>query len=240
MPTPLFELDGISKRLGHRRVLRDISFQLDPGESALLLGNNGAGKTTLLRVLSGLMRPSEGRIRFRGRSFAEAGPELRRAVGFLGHESRLYADLTAEENLRLSGDLYGIDRLARRVSESLARVRLDHVSDIPIRAFSSGMSRRVALARLLVCEPEVLLLDEPYTGLDQLSLEVLDGILAEFRARGATLLLTTHQFTPRTADCGRVLVLRDGRLVYNRPEHRPGPDRCAQILAEFGPPSVAE
>ena len=235
MTLPLFELETVTKRLGLSAVLRDVTFRVEPCESILLLGNNGAGKTTLLRVLSGLMRPSVGRLLFRGQPYGLAGAALRRAIGLIGHESRLYGDLTAAENLRLFGELYGVTELAGRIEAALARVRLEHVPDIPVRALSSGMTKRVALARLLICEPEVLLLDEPHTGLDQLSLAVLDGILADFRKRGATLIMTTHQFTPRTEAFGRVLILHRGRLVYNRTEDRPGPERCMQLLAQHAP-----
>jgi heme exporter protein A len=240
MTPPLFELEAVTKRLGLSAVLRDVSFRVEPGESILLLGNNGAGKTTLLRVLSGLMRPSAGRLLFRGQTYGRAGAALRQAIGLLGHESRLYGDLTPAENLRLQGDLFGIAEQSNRIEAALARVRLEHVPDIPVRALSSGMAKRVALARLLICAPEVLLLDEPHTGLDQLSLAVLDQILAEFRGRGATVIMTTHQFTPRTQEFGRILILHQGKLVYNRAEERPSPERCTRLLADFAPELGAE
>jgi heme exporter protein A len=238
MSVPLFELEAVTKRLGLSAALRDLTFRVEPGEAILLLGNNGAGKTTLLRVLSGLLRPSAGRILFRGQDYARAG--LRSSIGLLGHESRLYGDLTAAENLRLSGDLYGVQQLGPRSAAALARVRLEHVAEISVRALSSGMAKRVALARLLICAPEVLLLDEPHTGLDQLSLAVLDQILAEFRGRGATVIMTTHQFTTRTQEFGRILILHQGRLVYNRAEERPSPERCTRLLADFAPELGAE
>ena len=241
MTAPLFELESVTKRIGHRVILRDVSFALEPGGFVLLLGNNGAGKTTLLRLLSGLMRPSAGVLRFRGEPFSRAAGALRRAVGVLSHESRLYGDLTAAENLSLFGRLYGVSDLPRRIGEALARVRLDHVAEIPVRTFSSGMTKRVAIARLLLCEPTVLLLDEPYSGLDQTSLELFDETLAAFQAAGGLVLMITHQFTPRTTAADRILILQQGKLVYNRPEERPSPQRCAQLLNEHatGSPSDA-
>src|SRR5262249_18466910 len=159
------------KRFGYAPVLEDVSCEIAEGDCALLLGNNGAGKSTLLRILSTLMRPSAGELRYRGQPIAEAGGLARREPGVLSHDSRLYGDLTAAENLRLFGTLYGADDLRHAVPAALERVRLADVPDIPARAFSSGMTKRLALARLLLYRPHVLLLDEPYSGLDQVSLE---------------------------------------------------------------------
>lgn len=233
MTTPIFELDSVTKQIGHRPILRGLSLTIEPGAFSLLLGNNGAGKTTLLRLLCGLMRPSSGTLRFRGRPLASASVELRRAAGLLSHETRLYGDLTAAENLRLAGKLYGVNDLRKRVPESLERVRLDHVRDIPVRTFSSGMAKRVAIARLLLCEPAVMLLDEPYSGLDQESVELLDETLETFQQSGGTAIMATHQFTPRTARCGRILILHQGSLVYNQAESQPGAERCAELLNRY-------
>ena len=230
---PVLELDAVSKRIAHHPILREVSFGLEAGSFALLLGNNGAGKTTLIQILSGLMRPSAGTLRFRGEPYARTLTALRKAIGVISHESRLYGDLTARENLRLFGTLYGVDDLTGRTEAALERVGLAHVSDVPVRTFSSGMTKRVSIARLLLYEPSVLLLDEPYSGLDQASLALFDEYLAEFKAGGGTILMTTHQFTARTAICDRVLILQQGRLVYNRTEERPSAERCAQLLNQF-------
>jgi heme exporter protein A len=238
--TALFELQAVSKRIGHRTILDELSFRIDPGGFTLLLGNNGAGKTTLLRLLSGLMRPSLGTLRFRGEPYPRAAEALRRAVGMLSHESRLYGDLSAAENLRLFGTLHGMRELERRIATALERVRLEHVAEIPLRAFSSGMTKRVAIARLILCEPSVLLLDEPYSGLDQASLAMLDEWLTGFQAAGGTTLMTTHQFTSRTVQCDRILILHQGRLVYNRHEERPSAQRCAQLLNQYASGSPAD
>jgi heme exporter protein A len=233
MTTPLYELDAVSKQIGHRTILRDIGFTIEPGTFSMLLGNNGAGKTTLLRMLCGLMRPSSGILRFEGAPVARVAAELRRKVGVLSHESRLYGDLTAAENLHLFGELYGQSDLGRRIPDALARVRLDPVRDIPVRTFSSGMAKRVAIARLLLCEPSVLLLDEPYSGLDQDSVKLLDETLAAFHRDGGTAIMATHQFTPSTAECGRILILHQGHLVYNQAESQPSAQRCAELLNQF-------
>jgi len=233
MTAPLFELQSVSKTLGPGTILHSVSLRIDEGESALLLGNNGAGKTTMLRVLSGLLRPGSGQIRFRGRNYGESGPALRRAIGFLGHESRLYGDLTAVENLRCCAGLYGIPDPGRAIASALERVNLSRVSEVPVRALSSGMTRRVTLARLLVCDPEVLLLDEPRTGLDQSSAAAFEEILAEFRRRGRALVMTTHDFA-QTETFNRILILHQGRLVYNQAVERPASGHCIGLLSKFG------
>jgi heme exporter protein A len=232
MQPSVFSLDRVAKRFGYAPVLEDVSFDLPEGECALLLGNNGAGKSTLLRILSTLMRPSAGTVRFRGLALPEAGDAARRELGVISHESRLYGDLTARENLRLFGTLYGVEGLSGAVPAVLERVRLDDVPDVPVRAFSSGMVKRLGLARLLLYRPRVLLLDEPYSGLDQSSLELFDAYLREFRGGGGTVVLVTHQFTNGIGLCNRVLILHRGRLVYNQPAQHLDAATCARLLRE--------
>jgi heme exporter protein A len=232
--SPVFTLAGVTKRFGYRTVLRDISFGIEAGEFVLVLGNNGAGKSTLLKLVSSLMRPSEGELSFAGRPYRAAGPDLRRALGMISHESRLYGDLTARENLHLFGTLYGVAELKARIAAALAEVRLEGYPDLPTRAFSSGMLKRLSLARLLLYEPTVLLLDEPYSGLDLTSVELLDRFLRRFRDRGGTTLLITHQFTGGVGLATRILVLQQGALVYNRHEQDVTGQRCAALLAEYG------
>ena len=237
---PVFVATHIGKRFGHHRVLREIDFSIEPGEYVLLLGNNGAGKTTLLRILTSLMRPSEGEMRFRGSPYRAVGTELRGAIGVIAHDSQLYGDLTARENLHLFGSLYGVADVTAKIAPALERVRLDHVPGIPVRNFSSGMLKRLAIARLLLYRPAALLLDEPYSGLDQVSLELLDGYLEEFKRDGGTMVLTTHQFTQGVRHADRILILHQGRLVYNRPETGITAARCAELLHRYasGRPSA--
>jgi heme exporter protein A len=232
---PVYRLEAVCKRFGYRDALREVGCEIEPGAFVLLLGGNGAGKTTLLGLLSTLMRPSSGRIAFRGQALPGAAPRARRELGVISHESRLYLDLTARENLRLFGRLYGVAELTARSAAALAAVGLDDVADVPVRAFSSGMLKRVAIARLRLYEPRVLLLDEPYSGLDQASLALLDGYLADFAAQGGTTVLVTHQFTAGVALATRALVLHRGRLVYNRAAYGLTPAHCAELLLEAAP-----
>ncbi|MDH4246788.1 MAG: heme ABC exporter ATP-binding protein CcmA [Deltaproteobacteria bacterium] len=235
MSTPaVFDLHAVEKSFGHRQALRGITCEVAAGEFVLLLGNNGAGKSTLLRILSTLMRPSTGQVRFQGQPLHDSGGAARARLGVISHESRFYPDLTAMENLRVFGTLYGVTDLPTILRASLAEVRLDDVPDVPVRGFSSGMLKRLAIARLLLYSPPVLLLDEPYSGLDQTSIALLDAYLRRFRDGGGTTVLVTHQFTGGVGLCTRIILLHQGRLVYNQPESGVTAARCAELLQQFG------
>ena len=234
-PSSVFALTAVGKHFGYRTALEAVSLEVTEGEFVLLLGGNGAGKTTLLKILSTLMRPSAGSVLFRGEPFPGAAPLARRDLAMISHESRLYADLTALENLRLFGTLYGLHGLMAPAREALAEVRLADVADIPVRSFSSGMLKRLAIARLLLQRPRVLLLDEPYAGLDQGSVTLLDDYLSRFTRQGGTTIMVTHQFTGGVRLCTRIVILHQGRLVYNRPACAPTAERCAELLGRYGP-----
>ncbi len=238
---PLFSAAAIGKRFGHRHILRDVSFEVNQGEFLLLLGSNGAGKSTLLRILSSLMRPSSGSMLFNGRPYAAAGAKLRGAIGMISHESQFYGDLTARENLRVFGTLYGVHDLRGKIASALEECGLAGFPDVPVRAFSSGMVKRLALGRLALYNPRVLLLDEPYSGLDQDSVQALDAFLERFKGSGGTTVMVTHQFTRGVAHCDRLLILHRGALVYNQPVENITGDHCAALLDRFShappPPS---
>jgi len=231
---PLLALDRVTKRFGYRTVLREVSCEVQPGEFVLLLGNNGAGKSTLLKILSSLMRPSTGQLAFQGEPYHTAGADLRYALGMISHDSRFYGDLTARENLRVFGTLYGVGGLRRKIDQALEEVRLDAFTDLPVRAFSSGMQKRLAIARLLLYQPLLLLLDEPYSGLDLTSVDLLDQYLARFKAGGGTTLLVTHQFTNGVTFCNRILILQQGTLVYNEHVQDVTVERCSALLNRYG------
>ena len=230
---PLFTIAGLSKRYGHRPVLRELTFDLFPRDFVLLLGNNGAGKTTLLKILSSLMRPSGGEIRFLDAPLQQSGNDFRRRIGAVFHESHFYGDLTARENLRLYGAMYGVPDIGRRIEASLAAFGLEDDPEIPVRGFSSGMVKRLAFARLKLYAPSVLLLDEPYTGLDQNSADLLDGFLKEFKRSGGLAVMVTHQFSRGVGFANRILILHRGSLVYNRDAEGITAGQCAQLLEEF-------
>jgi heme exporter protein A len=201
---PVLVARDVTRRFGHRPVLRGVSFDLSSGEALMLVGPNGAGKTTLLRVLAGLLRPSGGTIRRRGN------------LGMVAHSSMLYDALTARENLRFFGRLHG-DGAEGRVDELLALMGLGAVADERVGSFSRGMTQRLAIARALLPDPNILLLDEPLTGLDDASLAKVVEVLGQLRVRGRALLVASHQLAELIGVITAVGVLVKGQLKAIEP-----------------------
>ncbi|CAI49110.1 ABC-type transport system ATP-binding protein (probable substrate heme) [Natronomonas pharaonis DSM 2160] len=199
---------GLSKRFGSHLAVDDVSFELTAGETAVLFGPNGAGKTTLIRMLASLARPSDGTIRIDGQPLV--GDDAARGdIGVLTHETLLYEELTARENLRLHARLHGVDEAI--CEELLETVGLAARGSERVSGFSHGMAKRVSLARALVHDPALLLLDEPYTGLDQTSLKRMTTVLSELADR--TVLASTHDLERGVELADRILFMREGRLV---------------------------
>lgn len=218
MNLPLLEATALVRRFGGVRALGGVSLAVAPGELVLLLGPNGAGKTTLLRTIAGLARPSGGRVTVAGRD-VHREPAARAALGFLSHNALLYDDLTPRENLRFAATLHGLDDAERRIDGALASAALVERADRPVRGFSRGMLQRLALARALLPDPPLLLLDEPFTGLDFPSAEALRHRLGAERAAGRALICVTHGPEELWAIATRVVVLVGGtvRLDVPRP-----------------------
>ncbi len=216
---PVVAARGLGHHYGRQRALASVDLALPAGVTYALLGPNGAGKSTLLRILAGLTAPTRGELALFGEPARGDRPALRRRVGLLGHETFLYPRLTAAENLAFWGGLYGLDGLAARVGAALARVGLAEHAGRPAGAFSRGMRQRLALARVLLPEPELVLLDEPYTGLDPAGEAVLDRFLDDLRAAGRTVVLVTHRpdKAARAADAA-------GYLARGRLRALAGPD----------------
>lgn len=192
--------------------LVDVSVRFSRGTVTALLGPNGAGKSTLMGMLSTSLRPSEGEILFGGRRFADDDPALRGRIGYLGHRPMLYGELTARENLRFFGRLY---RLGPEVGDAwLSRVGLTRAADRAAAGFSRGMAQRLALARALMSDPALLLLDEPFTGLDPEGVRLTKSLVAEARDRGAIVVLVTHDLAVTDDLATEAIVLRGGRLAY--------------------------
>jgi heme exporter protein A len=187
------------KRFGLKTVLRSLDFQVDTGEFVALLGPNGAGKTTFLRILASLSRPSLGEVSIAGYRLPAQAAAVRRRLGVVSHLPLLYGDLTAEENLRFYGRMYSVPGLDRRIAEVLELVGLSARRRDLVRTFSRGMQQRLAIGRAVLHDPEVMLFDEPHTGLDQDASAMLDGVLREVAARGRTVVMTSHDLA-RVAD----------------------------------------
>jgi len=208
---------GLTKRYGHHRALAGIDLELRSGSMCALLGPNGAGKSTLIGIVSTLVRPSSGEVAFRaGRASLPAGGPLRRLIGILAHDSFLYGELTAEENLRLYARLYGVADGIDRAAALLDEVSLDgEARRRPVRTYSRGMVQRVALARAMLHDPRVLLLDEPFTGLDRSGSAALARTLAAAVERGVVMVVVTHDLEALAGMADHVAVLRRGRLEHD-------------------------
>src|SRR5215510_6516356 len=208
----IIEAENLRKTFAWTPVLQDVSCQIGAGEIVSVFGPNGAGKTTFLRLLATLLQPSGGTLRLFG--CAPHEPAVRRRLGFLGHDSFLYPDLTPVENLTFYGRAYGLSRVGERVDTALEQIGLRDWGDTPVRTFSRGMEQRLALARALLHEPDLLLLDEPYTGLDSRGVTTLQTTLAHVKEQGKTVVLTTHDFALGLESCDQALILHRGRLSW--------------------------
>ena len=180
------------KRFGLKSILRGLDFEVQPGEFVALLGPNGAGKTTFLRILSSLSRPSLGEVNIAGYKLPREAAQVRARLGVVSHLPLLYGDLTAEENLQFYARMYGITNYGLRINEVLEMVGLDTRRRDLVRTFSRGMQQRLAIGRAVLHDPEVMLFDEPYTGLDQDASSMLDEVLKTVAAQGRTVVMTSH------------------------------------------------
>ena len=229
----MIEVRGLSKRFGRKWVLKKLNLNLSPGEIVALLGANGAGKTTLLRILAALAKPSLGVVKISGTSLPGAA---RARVGFLGHKALLYGDLSAEQNLHFFARLYALEKSSSRVDEVLELVALSKRRRDPVRIFSRGMLQRLAIGRAILHRPEVLLLDEAHTGLDQDSVAMLNGLLQSLSQQGCTILMASHDLARVSELADRVDVLAAGHIAasYSRAEIAKGslPNVYAQALQD--------
>ena len=190
--TAIIEVSNLVKRFGPKLVLRNLQFTARQGEFVALLGPNGAGKTTFLRILSSLSSPTMGMVRVAGLELPRQAAGVRRRLGVVSHLPLLYGDLTAQENLMFFGRMYDLPDIDRRIGEVLETVGLAQRRRDLVRTFSRGMQQRLAIARAVLHNPEVLLLDEPHTGLDQDACEMLDDVLRQVSAIGRTVVMTSH------------------------------------------------
>ncbi len=230
---PMIEVRNLTKAFGAKYALRGVDLRVMPGESLVLFGPNGAGKTTLVRILSSLSRPSGGTVRIGGLDLAKHADGIRRYLGVVSHAPLLYDSLTAEENLRFFAGLYGMKQPEARIAAMLERVGLTARRGDLVRTFSRGMVQRMAIARALLHDPEVLLLDEPDTGLDPQAAEMLHGLLSELSGRAGslpagsgsgaaierprTIVTVTHSIERGLAIADRIAILVNGRVAYDAP-----------------------
>ncbi len=233
-------VDDVSRFFGRRRAVSHVTFQANRGEIVGLLGPNGAGKSTLLAMLATLLRPSAGRIVYDGQTYTAASDAgLRARIGVLGHDLYLYPELTARENLAFFAGLYAIGDANAAASRALERAGLADRADDPVAAFSRGMRQRVALERALIHQPGLVLLDEPFTGLDDASAAALVARLHGLKADGAVVIVATHDLDLAEGLLDRAVFLRDGRMAHAaaRPEGLRAAYRS--VMAQAAPPAAA-
>ncbi|CAM4414182.1 heme ABC exporter ATP-binding protein CcmA [Corallococcus exiguus] len=210
---PALALHDVSKRYGRRWALARLTYALPAGRSLLLTGHNGSGKTTLLRLVATALGPTAGRVEVLGRDAVQDREAVRRDVALLSHASFLYEDLTAQQNLMVLGRLLGVDAPQDVADALLNRVGLNRRTDSPVRGFSAGMRKRLAIARLLMKAPALALLDEPFGELDPAGIQDMEGVIAELKAGGTTVVLATHLIEQGLSLCEERLHLQDGRAV---------------------------
>ena len=214
---PALELRDVSKQFGILQALSGVCLRVEPGDSILLYGPNGAGKTTLLRVLSTLARPSEGKVLYDDVDVHANPAAAKAAIGFVSHTTFLYGELTAQENLEFAGKLFGLTNIAQRVAGVLDLFHLRDRAKTPVRELSRGYQQRVSLARAFLHDPQFLLLDEPFTGLDAASTESLQGLMRRLEGQGKALIFSTHDFEQGKAVARRLVALEGGKVRYDGP-----------------------
>jgi ABC-2 type transport system ATP-binding protein/heme exporter protein A len=211
----LISIEHLYKSFGNFSVLKDINLEVERGDFLTIFGPNGAGKTTLMKILSTLISPTMGRVVVDGFDVRENPLEVRRRIGVISHETYLYHELTAVENLRFYGHMYDVEDLEKRIREVILQVGLKYRENDRVGTFSRGMKQRLAIARAIIHSPEILLLDEPYTGLDQHASAIFDDIMQQLDAKHTTQIMISHDIERGLKLCNRALILNNGSFVHN-------------------------
>jgi heme exporter protein A len=209
----MIEIKKLTKQADNKLILRGIDLSIEKGETVAILGPNGAGKSTLLKVLATLIKPSSGLVKINGLDLKKNHLEIKKLFGYLPHSSLLYDHYSPLENLVFFGKLYGVTNAEDRAIELVKEVGLSFFLNEPVKNFSRGMIQRIAIARSIVHEPELLLLDEPHTGLDQGAISILNNVILSMKAKGTTTLMVTHDFKQAAEICDRIIIIKNGKLV---------------------------
>jgi heme exporter protein A len=211
-PTSDFAIDasGVARRFGARWILRGVTLRVRAGETVGLLGANGSGKSTLLRICGTLLKPNAGTASVFGYDVVREADAVRERIGFLAHEAGLYDDLTARENLEFAASMLGIKTTG--IDAALERVDMTYAANERVRGFSAGMERRLAVARLLLSKPRLLLLDEPYSNLDAAGISMMSGLIADAVRGGGAALVVLHELAPAAGILSRTVTIKDGKL----------------------------
>jgi heme exporter protein A len=229
----MVHLKGVVKHFSTITALRGIDLELRRGCCLGIFGPNGAGKTTLLRILATLARPSAGTVRIAGYDVAKEGEKVRPLLGVLSHRTFLYGHLTAHENLQFYGRMFGLKKLAERITEVLQAVDLVTYAHQLVRTYSRGMQQRLAIARAILHYPQLLLLDEPYTGLDKHAVSRLHDLIVRLHAESCTIIMSTHDL-PRGLDaCDEIAIQCRGKIVYRGPSLETDVQEFEQLYSAY-------
>ena len=229
--TPIVEASELTRAFGSRKAVAGVTFSLAPAECLAVFGPNGAGKTTLLRLLAGLLKPSSGSARLAGIPLP-GGTLARSRVGLISHHTMLYEALSARENVSFAARLYGIRDPRTRVDDALSRMSMLERADAPVRLLSRGMQQRVSIARAMVHSPQVILADEPYSGLDDSGARALTALLKELRSAGTAIIIVTHNLAEGLSLATPAAVMQRGKFVRYEPSDRIDPASYAATYRE--------
>jgi heme exporter protein A len=209
----MIEIKKLTKQADNKRILRGVDLSIKKGETVAILGPNGAGKSTLLKVLATLIKPTSGRVVINEMDLKKNHIQIKKIMGYLPHSSLLYDHYSPLENLVFFGNIYDVKNVEQRAVELVKEVGLSFFLNEPVKNFSRGMIQRIAIARAIVHEPEILLLDEPHTGLDQGAISILNNVILSMKQKGTTTLMVTHDFKQAAEICDRIIIVKNGKIV---------------------------
>ena len=213
----MIEIKGLTKQADDKLILRGIDLKIQTGETVAILGPNGAGKSTILKVIATLMKPTSGTVNINGLELKQHSMKIKKMLGYLPHSSLLYEHYSPVENLVFYGSAYGIDDPGTRAVELVRQVGLSYFQNEPVKNFSRGMIQRIAIARAIIHDPLLLLLDEPHTGLDQGAIAILNQVILAMKNQGTTTLMVTHDLKQAAEICDRAIIIKNGRVVEDFP-----------------------
>ena len=226
------QVRDLTKRFGHLKAVDQVDFELESGKSIAIFGGNGAGKTTLIKIIATLIQPTSGTVLVDNSELKKNSNAVRADLGLISHSLFLYSDLNALENLRYFGRLYGVENLDMRIEELLSKFGLLPRMYDPARTYSRGMLQRLALARAVIHEPKLLLLDEPFTGLDRSAAHTLMDYMGEHKSSGGTTLLVTHNLERGYKSAEKLAVMTNGKMVWSGDSHEVSIDEFKKIYSD--------
>jgi heme exporter protein A len=209
----MIEIKKLTKQADNKLILRGVDLSIKQGETVAILGPNGAGKSTLLKVLATLIMPTSGLVKINGLDLKKDHIKVKKLFGYLPHSSLLYDHYTPLENLLFFGELYGVKDVENRARQLVKEVGLSFFINEPVKNFSRGMIQRIAIARAIIHEPKIMLLDEPHTGLDQGAITILNNVVLSMKEKGCTTLIVTHDFKQAAEICDRIIIVKNGKIA---------------------------